>query len=92
MEAKYRPESLKKEGFIHLSTYAQVVESAEVHFQGHESVVVVSLLEKKCKPCLKWEPGRREELFPHYYGDFPWEAVETSRMLVRNQEGKFEWE
>lgn len=92
IEARYKPDSLKTEGFIHMSNFAQVVESAELHFKDHDEVVVVSLFEKKCKPKVKWEPGRGEELFPHYYGDFPWDAVETSRMLIRGADGKFEWE
>jgi uncharacterized protein (DUF952 family) len=92
LEARYRPESLRNEGFIHCSTFEQVLGSAELHFRGHDELVVVSLIEKHCKPILKWEPGRGEELFPHLYGDFPWSAVETSRMLTRNGQGNWEWE
>lgn len=92
LESKYRPESRKTEGFIHFSKFEQVLESAELHFQGHDALVVISMVEKHCKKDLKWEPGRNGELFPHLYAEFPWDAVETSRMLVRNSAGKLEWE
>lgn len=92
LEAKYRPESLKTEGFIHCSKYEQVLGSAELHFKGHDELVVVSLIEKHCRQHLKWEPGRDGELFPHLYSAFPWDAVETSRMLMRNAQGQLEWE
>lgn len=91
-EARYKPASRKTEGFIHCSTYEQVLESAQLHFPDHDELVVLSLIEKHLGPTLKWEPGRNDQLFPHLYADFPWEAVETSRMLIRNSEGQFEWE
>ncbi len=91
-EARYKPESLKTEGFIHLSTWEQVLESAQLHYGAHEDLVVVSLIEKHLKDDLKWEPSRGGALFPHLYSDWPWEAVETSRMLFKNANGEFEWE
>jgi uncharacterized protein (DUF952 family) len=91
-EARYKPASLKAEGFIHMSTWEQVLETAQVHFADHDDLVVVSLIEKHLAHDLKYEPSRNGALFPHLYGDWPWEAVETSRMLIKNAQGEFEWE
>jgi uncharacterized protein (DUF952 family) len=91
-EARYKPASLKAEGFIHCSTFEQILETAKVHFAAHEDLVVVSLIEKHVKDDLKWEPSRDGALFPHLYAEWPWGAVETSRMLVKNAQGEFEWE
>lgn len=55
------------DGFVHLSTAAQVAETAERHF-GHESdLVLVALDSARLGPALRWEPSRGGQLFPHLY-------------------------
>jgi uncharacterized protein (DUF952 family) len=90
IEGYYRPESLKTEGFIHCSTWDQLLESAERHYKNEDSMVVIFIIEKHVKKTLVWEKSRNGEDFPHIYGEFPFEAVDTTRLLVRNAQGKFE--
>ncbi len=90
IEGRYRPDSLKTEGFIHCSTWDQLLESANLHFKEEDQLVVTYIIEKHVKKLLLWEKGRNEEDFPHLYGEFPFAAVETTRMLVRNAQGQFE--
>jgi uncharacterized protein (DUF952 family) len=92
IEGRYRPDSLKTEGFIHCSTWEQLLESANLHFPHDQSLVVTYIIEKHVKKTLVWEKGRNDQDFPHIYGDFPFAAVETTKTLVRNAAGTFEFE
>lgn len=92
VEGHYRPASLKAEGFIHCSTWEQLLESAELHFAGEDRLVVAFIIEKHVRKILKWEKGRGDQDFPHLYGKFPFDAVETTKVLVRDAEGRFQFE
>ncbi|RMG30742.1 MAG: DUF952 domain-containing protein [Bacteroidetes bacterium] len=87
----YRPPSLKTEGFIHCSTRAQLLDTAQRHFEGEEQLVVLGIVEKRIKPLLKWEPGREGQVFPHIYGGLPVSAIETTDLLSRNAAGEWEF-
>lgn len=56
-----------KDGFIHLSTAAQMRETAARHFTGQDGLVLIGFKEEEL-PNLKWEPSRGGDLFPHVYG------------------------
>ena len=55
------------DGFIHLSTAAQVAETAARHFATESDLVLVTLQAEALGPALKWEPSRGGQLFPHLY-------------------------
>ena len=55
------------DGFIHLSTAAQVAETAARHFATESDLVLVTLHSEALGPALKWEPSRGGQLFPHLY-------------------------
>jgi uncharacterized protein (DUF952 family) len=57
-----------RDGFIHLSTMAQVVETAARHFHGQEDLLLVAFEETALGPALRWEKSRGGALFPHLYG------------------------
>ena len=61
-----------KDGFIHLSTAAQMRETAARHFAGQDGLVLVGFHEQDL-PNLRWEPSRGGDLFPHVYG-----AIDTA--------------
>ncbi|MDX2247296.1 MAG: DUF952 domain-containing protein [Bacteroidia bacterium] len=87
----YRTPSLSSEGFIHLSTQAQLMESARRFFSLEQELVVLEIAEKNVKHLLKWESAPdREELFPHIYGPIPLELIADTFMLMKNSRG--EWE
>jgi uncharacterized protein (DUF952 family) len=65
----------RRDGFIHFSTAAQVVETAAKHFAGQSNLLLVRVDATKLGDRLKWEPSRAGALFPHLYGDLDLAAV-----------------
>lgn len=64
------------DGYIHLSTGAQVAETLARHFAGETGLHLLAL-ESDDLPGLRWEPSRGGQLFPHLYrklraGDILW--------------------
>ena len=59
-----------RDGFIHFSDAAQVVESAARHRAGQPGLVLVSIAAAELGDALKWEASRGGALFPHLYGAF----------------------
>ncbi len=57
------------DGYIHISTAAQVAETAAKHFTSESDLVLVALDADQLGPALKWEPSRGDALFPHLYRD-----------------------
>ncbi len=55
------------DGYIHMSTAAQVAETAARHFATESDLVLVALDPDRLGPALKWEPSRGGQLFPHLY-------------------------
>jgi uncharacterized protein (DUF952 family) len=55
------------DGYIHLSTAAQVAETAARHFAAESDLVLVAVEADRLGPALKWEPSRGGQLFPHLY-------------------------
>ncbi len=56
-----------QDGYIHLSTSEQVVETAAKHFVQESDLVLVAVDVDAAGPALKWEPSRGGALFPHLY-------------------------
>ena len=62
------------DGFIHLSTAAQLPGTLERHFSGPDGtsrsgLVLIALDPARLGPNLRWEPARDGSLFPHLYGN-----------------------
>ena len=55
------------DGFVHLSTGAQVVETAQKHFGGAHDLQLLALQAGSLGSALRWEPSRGGDLFPHLY-------------------------
>jgi len=87
----YETESLLNEGFIHCSTQAQVLESAQLHFQEADEIIVLAIVDRRVRDLLKWEPGREGQLFPHVYGAISLDAIETTYLLVKGKGNDWEW-
>jgi uncharacterized protein (DUF952 family) len=64
-----------RDGYIHLSTAAQVRETAAKHFAGAADLLLVAVDADALNGALKWEVSRGGELFPHLYGALPLAAV-----------------
>ncbi len=92
-EGVYRgSEQDQRDGFIHLSTAAQIAETARKHFSGASDLVLLAIdtdmIEKLHAPQneggqaeggpLRWEPSRGGDLFPHLYALLPTAAVQSA--------------
>ena len=65
----------RTDGYIHLSSRDQVVETAARHFAGQLGLVLVTVDPGGFGDELRWEPARGGALFPHIYGTLPMAAV-----------------
>lgn len=73
----YSAASLASEGFIHCSTPAQAVATAERFYAGQHGLLLLVIDSARLQPEVKYEPGsdKPEELFPHIYGPLNLDAV-----------------
>ena len=71
---EYRPASLEKEGFIHLSTDRQWRGSAERFFRGRTGLVLLSIRRELLNHEVREEPADGD-VFPHLYGPLNVDAV-----------------
>ncbi len=69
------------DGFIHLSTAAQVAETAAKHFAGESDLVLLALDDAALGEALKWEPSRGGALFPHLYRELQMADVVWDKSL-----------
>ncbi|HVV39985.1 MAG TPA: DUF952 domain-containing protein [Nitrobacter sp.] len=66
----------KRDGFIHLSTAAQLAGTLNRHFAQATGLMLVALDADNLGDKLKWEANSQGENFPHLYSD-----LELSRVL-----------
>lgn len=59
------------DGYIHLSTEAQLTETVDKHFAGQDDLHIVAVDLAALGDAVTWEPSRGGQLFPHIYGDLP---------------------
>lgn len=55
------------DGYIHISTAQQVMETAAKHFAGEEGLFLLALETDALGEALEWEVSRGDALFPHLY-------------------------
>jgi uncharacterized protein (DUF952 family) len=76
-----------RDGFIHFSTAAQVVESAARHRAGQADLLLIVVAEGGSAD-WRWEPSRSGDLFPHLYGALPMSAVVGVHELPLGPDGR----
>lgn len=95
----YRAESLATEGFIHCSTFSQVLPVAENFYKGQHGLVLLAIEPTLLSSDLKWElpsggtlpPGiPHGDPFPHIYGPINLEAVAQILDFEPYTNGKFQ--
>ncbi|HYL33811.1 MAG TPA: DUF952 domain-containing protein [Stellaceae bacterium] len=77
----------KRDGYIHLSTAAQVRETAARHFAGQSDLVLVAFDDGALGPALRWEPSRGGALFPHLYASLDPRAARWAQPLPLGRDG-----
>jgi uncharacterized protein (DUF952 family) len=76
-----------QDGFIHLSTAAQLPETLSLHFRGQSDLMLFALRTKDVGGMLLWETSRGGKLFPHVYGTFPMSIVAWSAPISVGSDG-----
>ena len=86
----YLPRGFDAEGFIHGSTRAQLVDTANRIFAGKEGLVVLEIEVARVQPEIRYENLEGGEiLFPHIYGALDFEAVRDVHVLTLDASGQF---
>jgi uncharacterized protein (DUF952 family) len=92
----YAPTSLRDEGFIHCSTIAQVIDTANRFYRGQDDLILLLIDESRSEAELKYEAPammRGESargLFPHLYGELNVDAVVRMVELRCEVDGSFQ--
>ena len=77
----------QRDGFIHLSTAAQLTGTVDKHFAGQDGLQVAEVDLVVLGDAVRWEPARGGEDFPHLYGPLPLDAVVAYGPLEREADG-----
>jgi uncharacterized protein (DUF952 family) len=85
----YRGDTLDKDGFIHCSLRAQVMDTAERYYPGRAGLVLLAIDEGRLAPELRYEVSTGGALFPHIYGPLNREAVIRVDEFEPGVDGKF---
>ena len=77
----------RADGYIHMSTTAQLAETARRHYAGREGLLLVEVALDELGEALRWEASRGGDLFPHVYGPLPLSAARSERRLAVTAKG-----
>ena len=75
------------DGYIHLSTAAQLTKTVDKHFAGQDDLWVAAIDLEALGGAVKWEASRGGDLFPHIHGAMPLEVVVAYSPLERDGDG-----
>jgi len=75
------------DGYIHLSTAAQLTETVDKHFAGQSGLHIAAVDLEAMGEAVKWEESRGGQLFPHLYADLPLTAVIAYGPMKRDEDG-----
>ena len=75
------------DGYIHLSTAAQLTATVDRHFAGRHDLHVAAVDLGALGAAVKWEQARGGDLFPHVYAELPLAAVVAYGPLDRDGDG-----
>lgn len=77
----------RADGYIHMSTAAQLAGTARRHYAGRTDLVLVEVALAPLGEALKWEASRGGDLFPHLFGPLPASADAPQRGLSVDADG-----
>ncbi len=77
----------RQDGYVHLSTGAQVAETVARYFAGEEGLAILALETDGLGDDLKWEPSRGGDLFPHLYRKLRLEDILWQTDLPLGEDG-----
>lgn len=80
------------DGYIHMSTAAQLAETARRHYAGRDDLVLVEVALVPLGAALKWEASRGGDLFPHLFAPLPATGDAPQRRLSVDADGVMRFE
>jgi len=92
----YAPPSLGAEGFIHCSTSAQILRTANRFYRGKNGLVILCIDESRLQAAPRYEPPNpalgetSADLFPHLYRPLDLDAVVSVIDFPCSADGTFE--
>lgn len=75
------------DGYVHLSTRAQLAETAKRYFSGLPWTLLLEV-DVASRTDVRWEASRGGDLFPHIYGKLRVEDVERRWVLKSGEDGQ----
>jgi len=75
------------DGYIHLSTAAQLRETVDKHFAGQSDLHIAEVDLAVLGEQVRWEESRGGQLFPHIYGRLTLDSVVAYGPLERDEDG-----
>lgn len=78
----------RRDGYIHLSTSAQLTATVDKHFADGADLHVAEVDLEALGEAIRWEVSRGGEEFPHLYGPLPLDAVVAYSPLERDHDGQ----
>ena len=78
----------RRDGYIHLSTAAQLTATVDKHYAGQDDLWVAEVDLVALGDTIRWERSRGDQDFPHLYADLPLDAVVAYSPLERDDEGQ----
>lgn len=76
----------QKDGYVHLSSRAQVSETARLYYTGAAGVRLLRFAVADLPP-LAWEPSRGGQLFPHLYAPLEVSLADAVWQLLPGADG-----
>lgn len=78
----------RADGYIHLSTEAQLAGTVARHYAGRENLLLLEVDLAALGETVVWEPSRGGDMFPHIYGPLPVSAVTGERAFYSSPVGE----
>ena len=79
----------KRDGFIHMSTAAQLQGTLDKHYTQGDDIILAAVRLADVAETVKWEVSRGGAEFPHIYGVLPLSAVEKNWDLSPDPKGRY---
>jgi uncharacterized protein (DUF952 family) len=77
-----------KDGYIHLSTAAQLDETIDKHFAGIADLVIAAVDLRPLREKIRWEVSRNGALFAHLYGHLECSSIVATCRADRGADGR----
>ena len=75
------------DGFVHFSASDQVKATLNKHFRKDSELMLLACESDAMGDCLRWEPARGGDMFPHLYRDLLLSDVIWTRLILPGPDG-----